>query len=267
VIASHSLARYIDKKERILLACTLLLSFGLVFFGARSNIASIYINILLCYLIRLRAKVSLLKLASMISVILLTGLYLGNVRSGQYSLGDFFAFLAVALLYGNNFSDLRDFAWVDALWNHQLWMGKTYLAALTAFVPRFASEFRDTWGTGAATATTLGLDPHVHPGVRPGSFGESYFNFGLLGVIVVGFAIGVIWRRVDIDVKLAMTGPRPSMRKAFASTLLLGVAGVVAISANSSGFFVLGGIYLFSWLCLSALRLVQPHYISLVNTG
>src|SRR6266700_2328611 len=101
IIASHCLARYVDKRERVLLTCTLLLSFGLVFFGARSNILSIYISILLCYLIRLRTRVSLLKLASVISVILLGGLYLGNVRAGQYSLGDFFAFLAVAILYGN----------------------------------------------------------------------------------------------------------------------------------------------------------------------
>jgi oligosaccharide repeat unit polymerase len=267
VIASHSLARYIDTKERILLACTLLLSFGLVFFGARSNIVSIYINILLCYLIKRRTRISLLKLAAMIFAILLAGLYLGSVRAGQYSLSDFFALFAVALLYGNNFSDLRDFAWVDALWNHKLWMGKTYLAALTAFVPRFASEFRDTWGTGAATATTLGFDPHVHPGVRPGSFGEGYFNFGLFGVIVVGLAIGVIVRRVDIDVKRALTGARPSMRKAFASTMLLSVAGVIAISANSSGFFVLGGIYVFSWLCLHIQRMVQLHHISLADAN
>jgi len=266
VIASHSLARYIDKKEKVLLIYTVLLSFGLLFFGARSNILSIYISILLCYLIKLRTRISLLKLVLMISAILLIGLYLGNVRAGQFSLSDFFALLAAALLYGNNFSDLRDFAWVDAMWNHQLWMGKTYLAALMAFVPRVASEFRDAWGTGAATATTLGLDPHVHPGVRPGSFGEGYFNFGLLGVIVVGLVIGIIWRRVDIDVKRALTGPRPSMRKAFASTMLLNVAGVVAISANSSGFFVLGGIYFFTWLCLQAQRLIQSRPISLPDS-
>jgi hypothetical protein len=146
-------------------------------------------------------------------------------------------------------------------------MGKTYLAALTAFVPRFASEFRDAWGTGAATAITLGLDPHVHPGVRPGAFGEGYFNFGLIGVLVVGLAIGMIVRRVDIDVKRALTAPRPSIRKAFASTMLLAIAGVFAISANFSGLYVLGGIYLFSWLCLSALRLLQPRYISLSDAG
>jgi hypothetical protein len=197
----------------------------------------------------------------MISVIIVGGLYLGSVRAGQYSLGDFFELLGAALLYGNTFSDLRDFAWVDALWDHNLWIGKTYLAALTAFVPRFVSEFRDAWGTGAATAITLGLDPHVHPGVRPGAFGESYFNFGLPGVVIVGFAMGVIFRRVDIDVKRAMTAPQPSMRKAFASTTLLSVAGIIAISANSSGFFVLGGIYFFSWFCLKVFQLIQPRQV------
>jgi oligosaccharide repeat unit polymerase len=267
IIGSHCFARYIEKKERILFSCTILLTIGLVFFGSRSNILFIYINVLLCYLIQLRTKISLFRLISMISVIIVGGLYLGSVRAGQYSLGDFFELLGAALLYGNTFSDLRDFAWVDALWDHNLWIGKTYLAALTAFVPRFVSEFRDHWGTGAATAITLGLDPHVHPGVRPGAFGESYFNFGLPGVVIVGLAMGVIFRRVDIDVKRAMTAPQPSMRKAFASTMLLTVAGIFAISANSSGFFVLAGIYFFSWLCLNALRLVQPRYNSLVDAG
>jgi len=267
IIASHCLARYVDKKEKILLTCTLLLSFGLVFFGARSNILSIYISILLCYLIRLRTRVSLLKLVSVISVVLLGGLYLGSARAGQYSLSDFFALLGLALVYGNNFSDLRDFAWVDALWTHQLWMGRTYLAALMAFIPRFASEFRDTWGTGAATAITLGLDPHVHPGVRPGSFGESYFNFGLVGVVIAGLAIGIIVRRVDIDVKRALTAPQPSMRKAFASTMLLNVASIIAISANSSAFFVLGGVYLFTWLSLQMQRMFRSRPISLADAN
>jgi oligosaccharide repeat unit polymerase len=265
IIGSHCLARYIEKRERILFSCTILLTIGLLFFGARSNILAIYINVLLCYLIQLRTKISLSRLVSMISVIIVGGLYLGSVRAGQYSLGDFFELLGAALLYGNTFSDLRDFAWVYALWDHKFWVGKTYLAALTAFVPRFASTFRDTWGLGVATATTLGLDPHVHPGVRPGLFGEGFFNFGLIGVVGVGFILGIIARRVDIDVKRAVASPRPSMMKAFASTMLLGVASAVAISSSFSGVYVLGGIYLFSWLCLGAQRLIRPRHISLAG--
>jgi len=262
VIASHCLARYMEKKERVLLICTLLLTFGLVFFGARANLLSIYINVLLCYLVKLRGKISLLRITSLITIMIAVGFYLGNVRAGSYSLAEFFGSLFFLLFYGNNFSDLRDFAWVYAAWNHVFWAGKTYLAALTAFVPRFASQFRDTWGLGVATATTLGLDPQVHPGVRPGAFGEGFFNFGLFGVVVIGFILGIISRRVDIDVKLALALPQPSMMKAFAATMLLSVASCFAISSNSSGLYVLGGIYLFSWICLCTQRMVQSRQIS-----
>lgn len=261
VIASHCLARYIDFREKILLACTLGLTFGLVFFGARSNILEIYLNILLCYLIRMRGRISIFRIAGVVVIITLVGLYLGNVRAGQYSLSTFFSFLIVALFFGNNFSDLRDFAWVYALWNHKYWHGKTYLAAVTSFVPRFASAFRDRWGLGVATATTLGFDPHVHPGVRPGVFGEGFFNFGIPGVIVIGLLIGIILRRVDMDTKRALLPPRPSMRKAFASTMLLNVIGTITISSSFSSLYVLGGIYLFSWGLLLVLRLIRiPHH-------
>jgi len=265
IIASHCFARYLDKKERALLACTLLLTLGMVFFGSRGNILAIYINILLCQLMKLRARVSLFRLMSMISVIIVVGLYLGNVRAGQYSLGEFFGVLASLLLYGDTFSDLRDFAWVYARWDHVFWAGKTYLAAILAFVPRVASEFRDRWGLGVATATTVGFDPQVHPGLRPGAFGEGFFNFGWIGVILVGLMLGVIFRRVDMDVKLHLALPRPSMMKAFASTMLIGVAGSLAITAGFSGLYILGGIYLFSWLCLRVMQLIQPRRISLAE--
>jgi oligosaccharide repeat unit polymerase len=266
IIASHCLARYIDKKERVLLACTVLLTFGIVFFGSRGNILAIYINVLLCQMIKLRAKVSLFRLFIVGSVIALVVLYLGNVRAGQYSLGEFFGVLATLLLYGDTFSDLRDFAWVYAKWDHVFWAGKTYLAAVLSFVPRVASEFRDTWGLGVATATTVGFDPQVHPGLRPGVFGEGFFNFGWIGVILAGLMLGVILRRVDIDVKRYLSPPRPSMMKAFASTALFGVAGSLAITAGFSGLYILGGIYLFSWFCLRAMQLIQPRQISLAET-
>jgi oligosaccharide repeat unit polymerase len=267
VIASHCLARYLDKKERILLGCTLLLTFGLVFFGARSSLLAIYINVLLCYMVKLRARISLSRITGTIIVIVLLGLYLGNVRAGQYSLGEFFSVLTALLLYGDTFSDLRDFSWVYARWDHVFWVGKTYLAALMAFIPRFASTFRDTWGMGVATATTVGFDPQVHPGLRPGVFGEGFFNFGLPGVILIGLMLGIVLRRVDIDVKRALLPPHPSIMKSFASTMQLSVAGSLAITAGFSSLYILAAIYLFSWLCLRAMHLVQPHRVSLSNAG
>ena len=258
VIASHCLARYLDTKERVLLFCTLGLTPGLAFFGARADLAAIYINVLLCYWVMLRNRISLFRIVTLASAILLVGFYLGSVRGGDFSLGGFFASFITLVFYGNTFSDLRDFAWVYSAWDHVLWGGKTYIAALTSFIPRFASHFRDTWGLGVVTASTVGFDPQIHPGLRPGIFGEGFFNFGLPGVILVGLLVGIILRRVDLDVKGALAGPHPSMMKAFASTMLLGVASAVAVSAGFSALYTLAGIYFFSWVCLSVERMFHP---------
>jgi oligosaccharide repeat unit polymerase len=266
IIASHCLARYVDTKERTLLACTLLLTFGLVFFGARGNILTIYLYILICYLIKLRNKISLIRVISLAAVMILAGLYLGIARSGEYSLAQLFGSLAILLFYGNTFSDLRDFTWVYSKWDHVFWGGKTYLAALMAFIPRVASQFRDTWGLGVATSSTVGLDPQIHPGLRPSVFGEGYFNFGLLGVIAIGLMLGIISQRVDLDVKRAMAARQPSMRRAFASTMMLGVAGSLAITAGFSSLFVLGGVYGLSWFFLGLLKLLNVPASS-INTA
>ena len=265
ILASHCLARYVDRKEKTLLVCLLLLSFGLIFFGARSFLLAIFINVLMCYFVRLRDRLKLLWFSTIVFFLVAFGFYLGNVRGGEYSLVQLFGSLVFLLLYGNNFSDLRDFAWVYSAWDHAFWAGRTYLAAVTAFVPRVASEFRDTWGLGVATDLTVGLDPEVHPGLRPGSFGEAYFNFGLLGVLAVGLLLGILSRRVDLDTKNALARSHPSMMRAFASTMLLQVAAWVAISVNLSGFYVLCGIYLFSWVCLQVLGLTRAAPKPLAN--
>jgi oligosaccharide repeat unit polymerase len=269
IVASHCLARYIDRKERSLLVCTLLLTLGLAFFGARSNLLSIYLNVLICYVIFLRRRIGLLRLGAWAGAILTAAFYLGNVRAGEYSITQLLASMAYLLFFGNNFSDLRDFAWVYSAWNHVSWGGKTYLAALLAFVPRVASQFRDTWGLGVVTASTVGFDPQVHPGLRPGAFGESFFNFGWLGVVGVGLMLGVVMRRVDSDVKHALISTRPSMMKAFASTMLLGIAGAFAVSAGFSGVYVLAAAYLFSWFCLSVENMftAQPGRIQAVDSA
>ncbi len=258
VIASHCLARYVDTKEKTLLLCTLGLTFGLVFFGARGNLVAIYINILLCYFVMLRDKVGLFRIASLMAVVIVFVSYLGNLRAGDYSPTGFFASFVTLLFYGNNFSDLRDFAWVYSAWDHLFWGGRTYIAALMSFVPRFASQFRDTWAIGVKTASTVGFDPQVHPGLRPGTFGEGFFNFGLIGVVAVGLILGFILRRVDLDVKRAFLSPHPSMMKATASTMLLSVGACISISAGFSGLYTLAGIYLFTWLCISVERVFHP---------
>jgi len=258
VVASHCLARYIETKEKVLLVCTILLSLGLTFFGQRTNIALIYINVVLCYVVGLRDRISLFKILAGFGGLVALGLYLGNVRDGEYSISAFFASLAFLALYGNTFCDLRDFAWIYAHWNHQLWWGKTYLAGLAAFVPRGISDFRATWSFGIATDWTVGLDTELHPGLKPGLFGESFFNFGWLGAIATGIIFGFILRRVDMDTKAGMSNARPSMMRAFSSTMLLAAANCFNTSLELPTIYSLCGIYLLAWLSLRARALVHP---------
>jgi len=55
------------------------------------------------------------------------------------------------------------------------------------------------------------------------------------------------------------------MRRAFASTMLLNVAGALAITAGFSGLYVLGGIYVFSWFCLLTQRMFRPKSIEVAG--
>jgi oligosaccharide repeat unit polymerase len=263
VIASHCLARYADTREKVLLLSTLLISVGLVFFGARANLLAIYLGVLVCYLVKLRDKVNLLYLFGLAATMILGALYLGSVRGGVASLSEFLSSLAFLLLYGNNFSDLRDFGWVYAAWNHVPWLGKTYLAAIMAFVPRVASQFRDTWGSGVAMDLTAGLDPTIHPGLRPGSFGEAYFNFGLLGVVAVGLIVGIFGRLADTEAKRALAAKQPSIAKAFSFTMMGAVAACFTISASVSSLYVLLGVYFITWFCLRLENLVRPRRLAL----
>ena len=256
-IASHCLARYLDKKEEILLFATLFLTVGLIFFGSRGTLFAIYLDVLICYLMRLGNRVSLFRIAAVAGFFIIIAFYLGNAREGLFSVTEFFSAFAMLLLYGNNFSDLRDFAWVYSAWDHVYWGGKTYLAAVTSFVPRFASGFRDTWGMGVATARTVGFDPEIHPGLRPGAFGEAYFNFGIIGIIGIGIVLGVVLRRIDTDVKHALASSPTPMMKAFSSTRLLGVVGVLAVTAGFSEIYVLAGIYFVSWILVLTLRALR----------
>jgi hypothetical protein len=90
VLASHCLARYVDTKEKILLLCTVALSFGLAFFEARGNLLAIYMSVLFCYFVKMRNKISLLRIAAATGAIIVVGFYLGSLRAGSHSMAGFF---------------------------------------------------------------------------------------------------------------------------------------------------------------------------------
>jgi oligosaccharide repeat unit polymerase len=128
------------------------------------------------------------------AVILLLVFYLEDVRQGRYNIAATVAGFGFDFFYGNNFSDLRDFAWLLAYWDGEWLGGRTQLAGLLGFVPAILSPFRTYWGWGRVSTDMVGLGTRevasAHGGLRPGTFGELYLNFGLVGVVLGGLLLG-----------------------------------------------------------------------------
>jgi oligosaccharide repeat unit polymerase len=128
----------------------------------------------------------------LISIFLVLGLFLGEVRNEEYDLIKTVLNIGKLIFYGNNFSDLRDFAWLLAYWDKSYLYGKSELAGFLSFFPSFLFDFRTEWGWGVFSTKLLGFDNSSHPGLRPSVFGEAFFNFGITGVIISGFIYGYV---------------------------------------------------------------------------
>jgi oligosaccharide repeat unit polymerase len=208
--------------------------------------------------LRIRTALKLIPLGAVVLVVLV---YLGDVREGQYNLFRTVATIGVKLFYGNNFSDLRDFAWVRSYWDGEYYLGKTQLAGLLAFIPSAISSYRAEWNWGVVTTTMTGLDPVVNPGLRTGTFGEMYFNFGLAGVLVAAFLYGYAVRRVhNVITVAAETLPAYEARV----TLIGGLVTVNLLGSllNTAGFF---GVYI-TLAVLGGLQLLD-YMVRAVRTG
>ena len=99
----------------------------------------------------------------------------------------------------------------------------------------------------------------LHPGLKPGLFGESFFNFGWAGSIAVGIIFGLILRKVDFDVKSAFEEPSRSMRKAFSATSLLTVAGCFNTSLGFGALYAFATVAALAWLALQVRDLTSPQ--------
>ncbi|MBO6246295.1 MAG: hypothetical protein J6N55_08470, partial [Anaerovibrio sp.] len=117
--------------------------------------------------------------------------------------------------------------------------GKTYIAGLMSFIPRFLSEFRECWAIGVVTASTVGYDPMMHPGLRISKFGEPYLNFSYMGVVLSGIIYGYFLRKYDLLLKRCMSDNVPIAKfysiSYFTMTIIEGLF-------SSAGFY---GVYVF----------------------
>jgi oligosaccharide repeat unit polymerase len=181
----------------------------------------------------------LLKLLPVAAAALFLVFYLGDVRVGQTNPMITAAGSGAQLFYGNNFSDLRDFAWILAFWDGEWLAGRTQLAGLTGFIPAALSSFRTHWAWGRVSTDMVGVGVReaasTHPGLRPGLFGELYMNFGLVGVVAGGLVLGYVVARLYGATRDAVDRYAP----ADAKLVILAAFAALSLLVN---FYMTGGI-------------------------
>jgi hypothetical protein len=152
------------------------------------------------------------------------------------------------LLYGNDLSDLRDFAWIlTGLADTDFYWGKTYIAGYLSFIPTFLFPFREEYGFGRVTPMLAGLDPMFHSGLRPPIFGEMYVNFGLPGLCIGGFIYGILvgrimhWITDTLDAPRATSGYVPQL-VVWSGFLMLQIVDCLVFTPSFFGVYVLLGL-------------------------
>jgi hypothetical protein len=191
----------IQKKNKRLLLLFLLLIFCTVFYGTRGLVLGSIVTYLLNNIYFNEGRCSFLKLGILGAFLIFLAINLDDLRHGYFQPANALKLFFFKIYYGNNFSDLRDFAWMLSYWDEKLLLGKTYVASLVSFIPRSLSDLRNDWGFSYYITDMVGLSQSSHAGLRPGIFGQVFFNFGYIGVIFSGLIAGYALRYSDVKLK------------------------------------------------------------------
>ncbi|MFD2932529.1 O-antigen polymerase [Spirosoma flavum] len=255
IMTSTRVLQYRANMDKFLLSTLILLG---LFLGVRAPLILEGLSFGVLYVIyRKKGYVPIVKILGIVFATLILVMALAFIRnsSNGYDLNLDTALQSFLpeIFYGNTFSDIRDFSWVLGYWNREHYWGLSYLAAFLSFIPSSVYSIRDTYGIGKITVNTAGLDATTHPGLRMGMFGEMYLNFGIIGVIIFGFAWGYIQRRLDILTK--KYADQGNVIKASSVIIYSAFISYLTVSAGFWGFyitiFLLVSLYLITRLRLS----------------
>lgn len=143
-----------------------------------------------------RIRRVLFKLLKYLVVICILGIFMGVWKSGRKS--DFT--LLENIIYGNNFSDIRDGAFVlygfENYFGSSKALGRTYMAALLSLLPNSISSFKTRWIWGRMTTEVI-FGWQNHPGLRGGWGMEGYLNFGYIGVILTSVLSAYVFASME----------------------------------------------------------------------
>ncbi|WP_316809617.1 O-antigen polymerase [Pedobacter agri] len=228
---------YLAHKKKIYLIGFLMV-FGFSFiFGSRGAAFGSLSVLMFFYITSKGRNIGWSKILVMGAGLIAAVLGFGILRSGETKVTG--SDIVTSLIYGNTFSDLRDFAWVLSDWNHQLILGKTHFSGLISFIPSGISEFRSEWALGKVTTRIAGLTDSYHGGLRLTIFGESYINFGLIGVIIFSLTYGYFLQEINRKVMYYIKNKQ--MIEAYAMSLM---SVIIFSFMITSGFFAIYAIFL-----------------------
>lgn len=234
---SFLVLRYVQFKEKsaFFLFCILLaISF---FFGTRFILVNGLLFLFFQQAFHDQGKVSLIRMGMFCIFLFFCAIMLGNVRNGIYDPLSAVHSLVFSFFYGNNFSDLRDFAWILSYWDEEYLYGSSFVSALISFIPRAFSDLREEWSFSMYTNGLIGFDSEIMPGLRTGFFGEPFLNFGWVGVILFGGLFGFALRFADHKLKEAVRVSGDIIR-GYSHTLVCYFVQCFAVSASMWMFYV-----------------------------
>ncbi len=186
-----------EKWCKILLIIAFIMS---IFYGIRSVLIQTLVFYYAFSIFKNQGHFKIARVLASLCIIILLALELEKIREG-IPLFHFSSGIFPSLVYGNQFSDTRDFAWVLAEWDQKYLFGLGYLANILSFIPSTLLSFRQEYSLANYTSHLIGLDISIHNGVRPGFFGQIFFNFGLLGVFLSGNFCGMALKFTNLRFK------------------------------------------------------------------
>lgn len=259
IIMTFYIVRYFDKSikmkknlDAIFIFFVLMLC---IFWGSRGLVFSIVLKAF-WYYVYLNKNISFKKIFIVGFISILGIMSLAILRSGYadvFTLSNMeiiFSALFGGIVYGNTFSDCRDFAWMLSGFDGNYFWGSTYLSGFTAFLPSYYFPFRRDFAIGVISLDLAGVAnmSGEHPGLRGAPFYEIFFNFSYIGVVIWGMVLGFITRYSDIVMRYSVNN-YSNVTLGYVKSIYPMLISGLGMTAGMFGLYVfIGVVFLLFWL-------------------